>query len=558
MPCPGDSPDDRRFARVGTAARSAEGDLAANGAAKVLLEETPPTDGELQDAIGKISNFFATEGSFTQLTDVLHSTAAGKRVGSRLNGDPTAQAPSSSSSFIPGGSFKISAVTGSAPFGPPAHFNSGPPPSPGHRGDTVPMAVSKAGVTDAGGALGGNIMGLRPTPGGHRAPDGNESQLEDSAPSAAAEDRPQVPGPPLPQALSRLPADLGLQSTSEAEVPYESSGQAHAEKEVADATQSGVQAPRGLGFPAAMDRDADASQTLGAADISATTGTATSPCKLTGMPGLAGKTAQAATLGGSPAPSQGDAALKLLWKMRLGITPSGSADDTSQMRYLHIHERGRDQFQKFSKALIDQLSVECAESNPYVKALCAHRQEMNDSALDLRKEVCDSLAARLGTERADFGLATMTVSQEKEQYMPCEYECGDNCQAAGSHRFDGEQLYLPELEARHQRHMRGHRGHLAHMLPEPSETVSTDRSTTAGSARSDPEARRVVIAGQGENSSSLKLRIGRKRLELSEDDRSGFLEALGDTCEHSTVALGRGPIRGCGGDVAPTPRFDLD
>lgn len=402
----------------------------------------------------------------------------------------------------------------------------------------MPASAGKVGLTDAGGALGGAIVGLRAR----------------EAASLAAPGDPRTPLQPLsPEPREQTEMEVP-------QVPFERSSSDQTRRQprsepLSASPQAVVQAPRGLGvvnreisepFGSLPQTDWDASEA--GRDTAARASNASSGTSVPAATSLLSAEAPR-----SVSPSQ--ASSNFLWKMRLGITPTGSADDRN-MRYLHIHEKGRDHFQKFAKSLIDQLSVECAESNPYVKALCAHRQEMMESTLDLKKEVVDSLAARLGTERVD-NLATMTVSEDHGG--PCALDCHGNRPCEAHQRFDS-QLYLPELEARHQRHLRGN----TRFLPgPPSPTASTDRSTTAGSARSDPEARRVAFAGQEERRpSTLRLRVGRNRLELSEDDRSEFLNAIGEHREqsgHPAVSMGHVPVRTCGGDKAPlTARVDLD
>merc|ERR1719224_67719 len=87
------------------------------------------------------------------------------------------------------------------------------------------------------------------------------------------------------------------------------------------------------------------------------------------------------------------------------------------------------------------------------------------------------------------------------------------------------ELHLPELEAMQQRHLRN-QGRFIPTLPSP-EGASTEGSTTAGSARSDAETRRIVFAPQEEqNPTTLKLRLGKNRLTLGEDDRSDFLNRI--------------------------------
>lgn len=72
-------------------------------------------------------------------------------------------------------------------------------------------------------------------------------------------------------------------------------------------------------------------------------------------------------------------------------------------------------FQTFAKELAAKMKVECAESNPYIQALAAHREAYSQSIIDLRTEVVDSLEVRLATQRND-ALATlrMKVQQKSE------------------------------------------------------------------------------------------------------------------------------------------------
>lgn len=102
------------------------------------------------------------------------------------------------------------------------------------------------------------------------------------------------------------------------------------------------------------------------------------------------------------------------YRLRLGMPrntaqASSSSSDAHQtdMRYLQVTEKSRQQFQQYAKDLTTILKVECADSNPYVKALSAHREELLKSQLDLDVENCaDSLPARLATQRFD-SLATL-------------------------------------------------------------------------------------------------------------------------------------------------------
>jgi len=506
---------------------SAESDLAGVGAAQALLQESPPTEGEMQDAMSRINDFFASPSTLGHITDSLHtsSSSAGCRV-ARPQSQRTAPLVS-----------KVMPVA--RPFGPPPRSTGLAPPSPNqHRGDTNIPATVKASLlcSDAGGALGGDIMsaaivGVRTrSKGGDASGDPNARQDMDYEPVTPRDD---------PSAPSLLPlSELSLPGGEE-DVPCEHD------------THDPCRVPRcNLGMSPewpdhqAQEKDASARGILSSSS-----------------------TAQRRVVSGFPTPCVSNRPVPTIdkdanapnfqSKMRLGITPSGNPDDLD-MRYIHVHEHSRDKFQQFAKAFIGQLSVECAESNPYVKALCAHRQELSESALDLQKEAVDSLAARLGTERVD-NLATMTVSQEQRRNN-CDINChGDSPCEATSGFVEGE-LFLPELEARHRRYHRGF------VLNSPTPPVS-DRSTTAGSARSDPEARRVSFTlqdGASKIPNSLRFRNGRSRMTLVEDDRSDFLDAItkpdrpsGASAAGSGIRKSHG-IRSATGDIAPTPRLDLD
>jgi len=545
---------------------SAEGDLTGKSAAMALLNESPPTDGELVDAMSKIQDFFALEGTFTQL-NVLQSGTSRSRGTNASNASHTSPAASASPS-----PFEIRAVAGSQPFGPlsdrPACLT--PSQASKHRGDSMPSSSAKAEGIAPSSAVGA-LLGLRATP-------TNSGRVRSAEEAETATEPKETLSSPLLETFSSPPRrNWRVDLEGEEEVPPEGRAGDSSNGRWAGGDATAIpQAPRGDGFS-----DRTTNQKLGKSvenfplesseleDFNERSSDA--PGLQTGLAAIRGQNspslaATSSTLGKAPPPSPGSPTssaaaspnANFLWKMRLGITPTGTADDRS-MRYLHIHEKGRDQFQQFAKSLIDQLSVECAESNPYVKALCAHRQEMLDSTLDLSKEVVDSLPARLGTERLD-NLASMTISEEDTG--PCDLDPLCHGREQGQHRFNGE-LYLPELEARHQRHLRNN----GRFLPSPpSPTASTDRSTTAGSARSDPEARRVVFPSQANaedrNAGNLRLRIGRNRLELSEADRFDFLSVLGEEADSTSappeVSTSATPIRTCGGDVAPDPSVDGD
>lgn len=198
-----------------------------------------------------------------------------------------------------------------------------------------------------------------------------------------------------------------------------------------------------------------------------------------------------------------------------------------------------------------------------MKALCAHRQEVEESTFDFSKEVVDSLPSRLATERTD-ALTSMIMPEEiayERQY--CDVGC-ERTQCEPRSRCDMLELHVPEMEARQRSQNGGAR------LPSP--TISTDRSTTARSVRSEPEARRVVITDStprsagSQESQTLRLRIGRGRIELSESDRHDFLNALDDLPEclrpvvstPSNVSISKDHVGTCEGDTSPNPQVEAE
>jgi len=210
------------------------------------------------------------------------------------------------------------------------------------------------------------------------------------------------------------------------------------------------------------------------------------------------------------------------------------------------------------------MSVECAESNPYVKALRAHRSEMASSGLHLESEAVDSLPSRLATERSD-ALATLAISEMEDSQPAVEFftDCRSDSCRGDLHTFTSDvEFALPHDEIQRHGRFRTHRimenipSPVAEEEETPRSQVSTEQSTTAGSLPSqnearDPFGRRTMEIGdlndpntflefretsllsahsqsssQASSQSVLRLRVGKCRLELSEDDRSDFLSAL--------------------------------
>jgi len=92
-------------------------------------------------------------------------------------------------------------------------------------------------------------------------------------------------------------------------------------------------------------------------------------------------------------------------------TPEDTTErsERRQLRYLQIPEEDVKDFRTFAKELTAHLRVECAASNPYVKALHSHRREMGTSEFELRGEdKPESLAMKLATQRHD-ALASLDV-----------------------------------------------------------------------------------------------------------------------------------------------------
>jgi hypothetical protein len=80
-----------------------------------------------------------------------------------------------------------------------------------------------------------------------------------------------------------------------------------------------------------------------------------------------------------------------------------------QLLHLEIPEEDVKDFRTFAKELAAHLRVECAATNPYVKALVTHRVEMGLNGMDLQSdEKPQSLAMKLATQRHD-ALASLDV-----------------------------------------------------------------------------------------------------------------------------------------------------
>eukprot|EP00747_Dinoflagellata_sp_TGD_P184927 gnl/TRDRNA2_/TRDRNA2_41048_c0_seq1.p1 gnl/TRDRNA2_/TRDRNA2_41048_c0~~gnl/TRDRNA2_/TRDRNA2_41048_c0_seq1.p1 ORF type:complete len:414 (-),score=90.92 gnl/TRDRNA2_/TRDRNA2_41048_c0_seq1:88-1329(-) len=199
-------------------------------------------------------------------------------------------------------------------------------------------------------------------------------------------------------------------------------------------------------------------------------------------------------------------------RFRLGIPRSDRGDDRrdSDMRYLQIPEADRKQFQQYAKALAEKMSVECADSNPYIQALCAHRAELLKGVVDLEDEVVDSLPSRLATQRYD-ALATLNTAEVRSaadiggSVVACRPE---HCSTGGPGKEEWE----------------------AHS--------SSSTATTAASSRSEAKALKILserpapqyeLAFTGEaRHAHLLIKVGKKHMELSEADVSGFLQELLD------------------------------
>jgi hypothetical protein len=87
-------------------------------------------------------------------------------------------------------------------------------------------------------------------------------------------------------------------------------------------------------------------------------------------------------------------------------------EERKHLRHLDIPEGDVQQFQDFAKELTEQMRIECASANPYVQALAAHREEIEQNRTRI-EDSFDSLEIRLATRRQD-ALATLQGCTPRE------------------------------------------------------------------------------------------------------------------------------------------------
>jgi len=139
------------------------------------------------------------------------------------------------------------------------------------------------------------------------------------------------------------------------------------------------------------------------------------------------------------------------------------------LRYLHVSSHNCKQFQDFARELAARTSLECADVNPYVQALSAHRKELLRCANDL-SEAVDSLPSRLATQRTS-ALATLSVEAPAKaaalQPSLCEAQsarsdastAASDAHSSGSANLGGKAVHVPPLDL----HFRRGRGRAEHM-----------------------------------------------------------------------------------------------
>lgn len=527
-----------------------------------MLEDRPPTDLEFNDAIQRIQDFFSQEGTIHHLSDNLYGRRSAfsdsdlHRGG--INGTFTGHAIGKSLSEEIQGS-KPSFHPPPSRFGDSLPYRDVRPDQKVAPGTLRTPTLPSSGHTDAGGALGG-VLGVSPT---------GELPAEDTLPEHDSSES-QVPALPARRTWRLDGTDRRM--SDDEEVPIERNAVERNRSNKMDGIRmplesglsSSLRAARG-GIPERESAMCEDNTENSEADSGALTSFTPRLPNVSNDRVLSPNFAKERT--------SSSTASAIMWKLKLGIPQTEeSAEDQQErnMKYIHIPERGREQFQQFAKALKDKLTVECAESNPYVKALCQHRQEMAESGLDLGNEAVDSLPARLATERSD-ALASMETDEDMArersgERQNCDLYCrGKTCEKRP--RWDMMELKLPEMEERLRRRNGGA------LVPSPrvqQRTSSSERSTAPETQQSELQAqarRGLVICSKGSDQDSLRLRIGRSRLDLSADDRLDFLSAIGATPPGPVVLKSPTPsnvsipglsIRASEGDTSQDPNIDGD
>jgi len=227
-------------------------------------------------------------------------------------------------------------------------------------------------------------------------------------------------------------------------------------------------------------------------------------------------------------------------------TDDGEYDAERDLRYLQISHQSRKRFQEYAKSLKEQLSVECADCNPYVQALAAHRQELADQVVRLDEEVVDSLAARLATQRSG-ALASLHSSSVAGGGRAFGDPVGDGVDSYGDREdFAALQGFFcggaggcfPELQGKRRRsHRFVHEEFAARDASEDHSSTCTSTTEPNSALSSEPEvpAPAAPIGHPAPVPAPpvrappwvLPMRLGNCRLQLEEVDREGFLQALG-------------------------------
>lgn len=203
------------------------------------------------------------------------------------------------------------------------------------------------------------------------------------------------------------------------------------------------------------------------------------------------------------APTSEAAPTPAAFKLKLGmprLAPGSDAKKPTEadLRYLHVPDGSRTDFQQYAKELTSKLKVECADSNPYVKALSAHREELHKSCLDLEQESVDSLASKLATSGSSLAMLKVSgVPPTRSQGDSGASLLGCNPRGCTAERRKFE--FLPSIDD------------------------SDGGSTAVTSARSDD------FKDQDLNKRPIfSFKVSKGHLEFSRSDRLDLLDSLAD------------------------------
>jgi len=211
-----------------------------------------------------------------------------------------------------------------------------------------------------------------------------------------------------------------------------------------------------------------------------------------------------------------------------------SQDSERDLRYLRISNSGRKQFQEYAKSLAEQMSVECADCNPYIQALAAHRQELEEQVVNLDEERVDSLAARLATQRSS-ALAELALPSLSSSSLGPSAARAPRREASEDSLFPGifcggAAGCFPEYAGKRRRHHNFVAASPGRELSDQSSSTSTaDPGSDIGAAGSIGRQLSRASTREAPSPPGLPVRVGRSRVRLDDTDRDGFLEALGLT-----------------------------